>query len=79
MALKQQQMQPSNRSNEILVSALNAFYENVCSFIRFIMIKTYGKHGKSMPPIDDLLLLESATALAAMIRTKQVTFYLDLL
>lgn len=73
MALKQQQMQPLNSLNEIIVSALNVFYRNVCSLIRFIMIRKYGVHGKSMPPIDDPLLLQPAIVLAEMIRTKQVT------
>lgn len=42
--------------------------------VRFILEKKNGKHGKSMPPIDNNLLLESATSLAEMIRTKQVKY-----
>ncbi|XP_074040360.1 fatty-acid amide hydrolase 2 isoform X1 [Leptinotarsa decemlineata] len=33
----------------------------------------YGGKGKSMPPITDLLLLESATSIALKIRTKKIT------
>lgn len=37
------------------------------------MIAFYGKHGPSVPPIDDQILLESATSIAEKIRTKEVS------
>lgn len=39
---------------------------------RIVFTLFYGKRGYSMPPITDLLLLESATSLAEKIRTKKV-------
>lgn len=51
---------------------LNALHRTVCHFVRFVMVKLYGKHGQSMPPIDDVLLLEPAISIAEKIRTKQV-------
>lgn len=33
----------------------------------------YGKKGRCMPPISDLLLLESATSIAYKIRTRKVS------
>lgn len=56
----------------IVMCALHSMHGLFCSFVHFIMKLMYGKHGKSMPPIDDRLLLESATSLAEQIRTKQV-------
>lgn len=40
---------------------------------RFVLTSYHGEHGKSMPAINDLILLESATALAEKIRTKKVS------
>lgn len=35
----------------------------------------YGKNGKTMPPIKDLLLLESASSIAFKIRTGKVRIF----
>lgn len=56
----------------IVVVALNLLHRFLCLCIRFVLIKVHGEHGQSMPPIDDLLLLESATSIAEKIRTKKV-------
>lgn len=41
--------------------------------IRFLLSKYHGEHGRVMPPINDLILLESATALAEKIRMRKVS------
>lgn len=45
----------------------------VCFIFRVIVTWLYGEKGQSMPPINDVILLESASSLALKIRTKQVT------
>lgn len=39
----------------------------------------YGKKGKCMPPISDLLLLESATTIAYKIRTRKVSTLISII
>lgn len=56
----------------IILIGLNLLHRFLCLCVRFILIKTHGEHGPSMPPIDDLLLLESATSIAEKIRTNKV-------
>lgn len=51
---------------------INGLHRYLCAFIRFIIVLFRGERGQSMPPIDDRLLLESATSIAEKIRTKQV-------
>lgn len=57
----------------ILLIGLNFLSRFLCLCVRFILIKRHGEHGPKMPPIDDLLLLESATSIAEKIRTKKVS------
>lgn len=57
----------------IILIGLNLLHRFFCLCVRFILIKRHGEHGPSMPPIDDLLLLESATSIAEKIRTKKVS------
>lgn len=63
---------PSTKQSIFLI-ALNFVHRFLMLSVRFVMTKYYGEHGESMPPIDDLILLESATALAEKIRTKKVS------
>lgn len=59
----------------IILIGLNLLHRFFCLCLRFILNKTHGEHGPSMPPIDDLLLLESATSIAEKIRTKKVSVF----
>lgn len=43
--------------------------------VRRIMVWSYGEKGESMPPITDLLILDSASSLATKIRTRKVSTY----
>lgn len=56
----------------VLMVALNLMHRFLGLCVRFILVKVKGEHGESMPAIDDLLLLESATSIAEKIRTKKV-------
>lgn len=56
----------------IITSGVNLYHHIFCMMMRSVMVTVYGRHGKSMPQIDDSLLLDSASALAEKIRTNQV-------
>lgn len=43
--------------------------------MRFLLRLVYGGPGELMPPIKNLILLESASSLALKIRTKKVLIY----
>lgn len=60
----------------IIIVALNLFHRFLCLCVRFVLIKVHGENGPSMPPIEDLLLLESASSIAEKIRTKKVSSFL---
>jgi hypothetical protein len=53
--------------------AMNIFIRFVIITVRMVMKYIYGEKGAQMPPIKDLILLESATSLAHKIRTKKVS------
>lgn len=57
----------------IIVVALNLMHRFLCLCVRFVVSQVHGEHGPSMAPINDLLLLESATSIAEKIRTKKVS------
>lgn len=80
MATKQQiglsgNVADSLEKPSIVVVALNLLHRFFCLCVRFVLVKVHGEHGPSMPPIDDLLLLESATSIAEKIRTKKVNIH----
>lgn len=66
-------MVTNTQSTSFIQRTLNVLHRYMCHIVRFVMVKLYGKHGESVPPIDDKLLLESATSIAEKIRTKQVS------
>lgn len=57
----------------VLLVALNLLHRFMILCVRFILVKVKGEHGESMAPIENLILLESATAIAEKIRTKKVS------
>lgn len=59
----------------IILVALNLLHRFIGLCIRFVLVKVHGEHGVSMPDIDNLLLLESATSLAQKIRNKHVIIF----
>lgn len=61
----------------VILVALNLFHRFLSLCVRFVLVKVHGEHGPSMEPIDDLLLLESATSIAEKIRTNKVNIRLN--
>lgn len=59
----------------IVLVALNLMHRFLGLCVRFVLIKVKGEHGPSMPAIEDLLLLESATSIAEKIRSKKVSSF----
>lgn len=57
----------------IVWNILHFLHRYFCIFVRLVYVAIYGKHGPSVPPIEDRILLESATSIAEQIRTKQVS------
>lgn len=55
-----------------MLRILHLLHRYFCIFVRLVEVAFYGEHGESIPPIDDRLLLESATSIAEKIRMKQV-------
>ncbi|EEB15591.1 glutamyl-tRNA amidotransferase subunit A, putative [Pediculus humanus corporis] len=59
--------------SQILVVGLKVFFETVQLIVRAILWLIFGGKGEKLPPINNSLLLCSATSLAHQIRTKKVT------
>lgn len=62
-----------NKKYKITIYRL--FHNFLQVIMRFLLKLVYGGPGKKMPPIKNLLLLESASSLALKIRTKKVRFF----
>jgi len=54
-------------------TVLNIGHRLVAVFVRYLLVFIYGEKGESMPPIKNLILLDSATTLAYKIRTKKIS------
>uniref|UniRef100_A0A8D8KXI4 Fatty-acid amide hydrolase 2 n=1 Tax=Culex pipiens TaxID=7175 RepID=A0A8D8KXI4_CULPI len=57
----------------LLVTALNVAHKFLVLITRWFLRTIYGEHGQKVPPIRNLILMESATSLATKIRTKKLT------
>lgn len=55
-------------------SVINIIHRLIILLIRMLCQFIYGEKGQSMPPIKNLILLDSAATLALKIRTKKVIF-----
>lgn len=53
---------------------LKILYGIVDVLFHWLFSLVYGKNGKTMPAVSDLLLLESATSIAYKIRNGKVTY-----
>lgn len=56
----------------LLATALNVAHKFLVLITRWFLRTIYGEHGQKVPPIRNLILMESATSLATKIRTKKV-------
>lgn len=59
----------------MVLRIVHLLHRYLCIFVRLVKVAFYGKHGESMPPIEDRLLLESATSIAEKIRLQQVRIF----
>lgn len=57
----------------LLVTALNVAHKFLVLIVRWFLRTVYGEHGQKVPPIRNLILMESATSLATKIRTRKLT------
>uniref|UniRef100_A0A1Q3FKY0 Putative amidase n=2 Tax=Culex tarsalis TaxID=7177 RepID=A0A1Q3FKY0_CULTA len=57
----------------LLVTALNVAHKFLVLIVRWFLRTIYGEHGQKVPPIRNLILMESATSLATKIRTRKLT------
>ncbi|XP_053688520.1 fatty-acid amide hydrolase 2-A [Sabethes cyaneus] len=54
-------------------TVVNVFHKFLVLLVRWFLKLIYGEHGPKMPPIRNLILMESATSLALKIRTRKLT------
>lgn len=54
-------------------TVLNVAHKFLVLIFRWFLRTVYGEHGQKVPPIRNLILMESATSLATKIRTKKLT------
>ncbi|KAL0275363.1 UNVERIFIED_CONTAM: hypothetical protein PYX00_003227 [Menopon gallinae] len=59
--------------NSVFKVILNIFFALVQVVVRTLLWPIYGGPGAKVPPLNDLILLDSATTLAHKIRTKKLT------
>lgn len=62
----------SQKRNQVGAIAITFIHRLLTIVGRFISKFVYGEKGRAMPPITDLTLTESASSLAAKIRTQKV-------
>lgn len=65
-------MGDGNTMRKYTDTVLKILYAFVQVVVRFLLKIVYGGPGQKMPPVKNLLLLESASSLALKIRTKKV-------
>lgn len=54
-------------------TVVNVGHKFLVLLVRWFLRTVYGEHGQKVPPIRNLILMESATSLALKIRTKKLT------
>lgn len=62
---------------KFIVATIKMLFALYDMFIHNLFKLVYGKHGQKMPPIKNVILLESATSLAFKIRNKKVSFFFN--
>ncbi|XP_062534223.1 fatty-acid amide hydrolase 2-B-like [Armigeres subalbatus] len=75
-----QKQQPSTSSfvdtrkpHSLGKTVLNVSHKFLVLLVRWFLRTIYGEHGQKMPPIRNLILMESASSLALKIRTRKLT------
>ncbi|XP_055597359.1 fatty-acid amide hydrolase 2 [Uranotaenia lowii] len=63
----------ARKPQPLLKTVVNVWHKFLTLLVRWLLRTIYGEHGARMPPIRNLILMESATSLAQKIRTKKLT------
>ncbi|XP_055631714.1 fatty-acid amide hydrolase 2 [Toxorhynchites rutilus septentrionalis] len=61
------------KQRSLLKTIINVGHKFVVLLVRWLLRTIYGEKGKKMPPIRNLILMESASSLALKIRTRKLT------
>uniref|UniRef100_U5EVA0 Putative amidase n=1 Tax=Corethrella appendiculata TaxID=1370023 RepID=U5EVA0_9DIPT len=64
---------PQKPRRSLAKTCVNIIHKFLVLIVRCFLKYVYGEHGAKMPPIKNLILLESATSLALKIRTRKLT------
>uniref|UniRef100_A0A182ITX2 Amidase domain-containing protein n=1 Tax=Anopheles atroparvus TaxID=41427 RepID=A0A182ITX2_ANOAO len=72
-AQTKQNLQERRKARSLVKTVINVAHKFLVLLVRWLSRSIYGEHGKRMPPITNLILMESATSLAAKIRTRKLT------
>lgn len=77
-SMDQDQSKPSSfvdkrKPHSLLKTVLNVGHKFLVLLVRWFLRTIYGEHGQKMPPIRNLILMESASSLALKIRTRKLT------
>lgn len=71
-AQTKQNLLERRKARSLLKTVINVGHKFLVLLVRWLSRTIYGEHGKRMPPITNLILMESATSLATKIRTRKV-------
>lgn len=61
------------KPHSLVKTVLNVSHKFLVLLVRWFLKTIYGEHGQKMPPIRNLILMESASSLALKIRTRKLT------
>lgn len=61
-----------DEKESLATRSLQYLYQGFVARVRCVLVLKNGKRGKSMPPVEEPLLLEPAPSIAEKIRAKQV-------
>lgn len=70
---KQQSFVDKRKPRTLIKSAINVGHKFLILLVRWFLKTIYGEHGQKMPPIRNLILMESASSLAQKIRKRKLT------
>ncbi|XP_065089727.1 fatty-acid amide hydrolase 2-B [Ochlerotatus camptorhynchus] len=70
---KQHSFVDKRKRRTVVKTAINVGHKFLVLLVRWFLKMIYGEHGQKMPPIRNLILMESASSLAQKIRTRKLT------
>lgn len=70
---KQHSFVDKRKPRTLVKTAINVGHKFLALLVRWFLKMIYGEHGQKMPPIRNLILMESASSLAQKIRSRKLT------